>query len=107
MSSPQEIFEEAKKIKHKLGISLIDGQYINIEHHELGRVNQICTHCGAKFWTDERNYNSSQTFPSFAMCCAGGKVSLLELPSYLLDLYTSSSSESSSFLKNIRAYIKF
>ncbi|PKB97676.1 hypothetical protein RhiirA5_407218 [Rhizophagus irregularis] len=58
----------------------------------------------------ERNHNSSQTFPSFAMCCAGGKVSLpplLEPPSYLLDLYTSSSFESSSFRKNIRAYIKF
>ncbi|PKY60515.1 hypothetical protein RhiirA4_550680 [Rhizophagus irregularis] len=44
------------------------------------------------------------------MCCAGGKVSLpplLEPPSYLLDLHISSSSESSSFRKNIRAYIKF
>ncbi|UZO05691.1 uncharacterized protein OCT59_026035 [Rhizophagus irregularis] len=83
-----------------------DQTYINIEHHKLGRMNQICT----QFWIDERNHNSSQTFPSFTMCCAGGKVSLpplLEPPSYLLDFYTTSSSKSSSFRKNIRAYIKF
>ncbi|PKK75203.1 hypothetical protein RhiirC2_773912 [Rhizophagus irregularis] len=95
MSSPQEIFE---------------GEAPEQQHHKLGRMNQICTHCGAKFWIDERNHNSSQTFPSFTMCCAGGKVSLpplLEPPSYLLDLYTSSSSKSSSFCKNTRAYIKF
>ncbi|PKK58865.1 hypothetical protein RhiirC2_795656 [Rhizophagus irregularis] len=79
MSSPQEIFEGEVPEQH--------GQYINIEHHELGRMNQICTHYGAKFWIDERNHNSSQTFPSFETCCAGGKVSLLPLlepPTYLL-----------------------
>ncbi|PKY52610.1 hypothetical protein RhiirA4_470353 [Rhizophagus irregularis] len=110
MSFPRKYLKRQKKTKHKLGISLIDGQYINIEHHELGRVNQICTHCGAKFWIDERNHNSSQTFPSFAYTTRPpfqSNDALLEPPSYFLDLYASSSSESSSFRKNIRACIKF
>ncbi|CAB5209709.1 unnamed protein product [Rhizophagus irregularis] len=37
----------------------------------IGSVLQVkmgSIHCGAKFWIDERNHNSSQTFPSFAMC---------------------------------------
>ena len=25
-----------------------------IKHHELGRMDQICVHCGAKFWIEER-----------------------------------------------------
>ncbi|GBC08228.1 hypothetical protein RclHR1_00080005 [Rhizophagus clarus] len=94
----QAYYRKRQKIKHGS---------IGIKRHELGRMNQICVHCGAKFWIEERDHHSSQTSPSFAMCCAGDKVrlpSLLRPPSYLLDLYTSSSTESSSFRKNIRAY---
>ncbi|CAB4442942.1 unnamed protein product [Rhizophagus irregularis] len=60
-----------------------------------------------KFKLDERNNNNSKSSPSFATCCAGGKVNLpllLKPPSYLLNLYTSSDPNSSSFCKNIRAY---
>ena len=70
-------------------------------------MDQICVYCGAKFWIEERNHGSNQTSPAFAVCCAGGKVSLpalLEPPSYLLDLYTSPGPISNSFRKNIRAY---
>ena len=45
--------------------------------------------------------------PSFAVCCAGGKVSLpplLKPPPYLLNLYTSPDSDAVSFRKNIRGY---
>jgi hypothetical protein len=70
-------------------------------------MNQICIHCGAKFWIDEKDQNSSRVSPSFAVCCAGGKVSLpplLKPPSYLMDLYTSSNADAASFRKNIRGY---
>lgn len=42
-------------------------------------MNQTCIYCGAKFWMDERDSNSSKFSPSFATCCAGGKVNLPSL----------------------------
>jgi len=75
--------------------------------HELGRMNQTCVHCGAKFWMEEKNQNSSLASPTFLTCCALGKVRLprlIELPPYLVNLYTSSESDAISFRKNIRRY---
>src|SRR5688572_11468879 len=100
-------YKKKQKTNYKLGINLMGEQHINIERHKLKRMNQICTHCGAKFWIDEKDHSSSQISPLFTMCCAGGKVNLpplLKPPSYLLDLYTSSSSDAKSFRKNIRGY---
>jgi PIF1-like helicase/Helitron helicase-like domain at N-terminus len=128
MASLQEIFEsetseqrkkrlnkesqsrcrKRQKNNYKAGINLLNGQqYININRHELDRMDQICIYCNAKFWIDEKDHRSSQRSPSFAVCCAGGKVRLpplLKLPSYLLDLYTSSNSDATSFRRNIRGY---
>ncbi|PKK55868.1 hypothetical protein RhiirC2_801298 [Rhizophagus irregularis] len=70
-------------------------------------MNQMCLHCGARFWLCEKDQNSSLSSPRFAMCCADGKVRLppvLDPPPYLFDLYTSSLSEAINFRKNIRAY---
>jgi len=78
-----------------------------IMRHEISRMDQICIHCGAKFWIEEKEYHSSKTTPSFAVCCAGGKVRLpplLRPPRYLIDLYTSLNSDATSFHKNIRGY---
>src|ERR1043165_3162408 len=47
-----------------------------ITRHELGIIDQICIHCGAKFWIDEKDRNSSRISPKFAVCCAHGKVHL-------------------------------
>src|SRR5581483_10483721 len=83
-------------------------QYINENRHELGRMDRNCIHCGAKFWIDEKDQGSSYAFPTFSVCCAGGKVhlpSLLEPPSYLMYLYsTSSNTDAASFRRNIRGY---
>src|SRR3989337_2297852 len=112
----QKMFEEPSKQRTKR--LKTERQYINrkrqktqhrtsINRHELERMNQICIHCGAKFWIDEKDQNSSRVSPSFAVCCAGGKVSLpplLKPPSYLMDLYTSSNADAVSFRKNIRGY---
>jgi hypothetical protein len=70
-------------------------------------MDQTCLHCGAKFWLSEKDRNSSQSSPKFAMCCASRKVRLppvLDPLPYLLNLYTSSHSNAISFRKNIRAY---
>ena len=60
----------------------------------------MCLHCNARFWTGEKDINSSQASPTFAVCCAGGKVKLPPLlipPPYLMELYTSSGSEPNPF----------
>ena len=36
----------------------------NTKRHKLGRMDRICIHCGAKFWIEEKDCNSSQTSPS-------------------------------------------
>lgn len=70
-------------------------------------MNQTCIYCGAKFWMEEKNRNSSLASPAFSICYAHGKVRLAPLivpPPYLLNLYTSSDSDAVSFRKNIRRY---
>jgi hypothetical protein len=101
-------YRKKQKTNYRMNTNPTNGQNsTDIRRYELGRMNQICTRCNAKFWIEERNHCSSKTSPTFTVCCTGGKVMLsplLKPPSYLLDLYTSSSSEASSFRKNIRAY---
>ncbi|CAG8661536.1 18179_t:CDS:2 [Rhizophagus irregularis] len=80
---------------------------ISIERHDLGRMDQICTYCGAKFWMNEKDKHSTQNSPSFAVCCAGGKVGLpplLRPPPYLMNLYTSLEPEANAFRRNVRSY---
>ena len=80
---------------------------INTKCHELGRMDQICLLCNAKFWIEERDCKSNLTSPTFAICCAGGKVKLsplLKPPSYLMNLYTSLDSEADTFHRNLRSY---
>ncbi|PKK66031.1 hypothetical protein RhiirC2_807898, partial [Rhizophagus irregularis] len=75
--------------------------------HDLGRMNQVCTYCGSKFWMNEKDRRSTCVSPTFAVCCAKGKVNLpplLQPPPYLMELYTLSGSTANSFRKNIRGY---
>jgi len=39
-------------------------------------MDHMYIHCGAKFWLNERDQESSRTSPTFAICCAAGKVRL-------------------------------
>ena len=96
----QERYIKKRKINHS-------NHADSIIRHDLGGMDHTCIHCGAKFWLDERDQKSSRISPTFAMCCASGKVCLpplLKPPPYLLHLYTSSQNDASSFRKNIRAY---
>jgi hypothetical protein len=70
-------------------------------------MDQLCLHCDAKFWIDEKNQKSTWISPTFSVCCANGKVKLMPLlkpPPYLMNLYTSSESEANSFRRNVRSY---
>ena len=75
--------------------------------HDLGNMDQLCSHCNAKFWMAEKNQKSSHASPTFTVCCSDGKVNLsplLKPPPYLMNLYTSSGSAADSFRKNVRSY---
>ncbi|CAG8749080.1 19450_t:CDS:2, partial [Rhizophagus irregularis] len=79
-------------------------RFLLLQRHEFGRMGQICIHCDAKFWIEDKDRDSCKPSPSFAVCCTGGKISLpplLKPPLYLLNLYISSSSDANSFRKNI------
>ena len=109
MCNERQIMRRKKqRVRHRLNINPTSEQdNIGAKRHELGRMDQICIHCGAKFWMDEKDQCSSQSFPTFAVCCAGNKVRLpclLRPPSYLMNLYTSLESEANNFRKNIRSY---
>ena len=49
-----------------------------IVRHDCGRMDQLCSNCGSKFWMGERDQRSTLT-STFFVCCAGGKVRLLPL----------------------------
>ena len=43
----------------------------------LGPPTQVCEHCGAQLWYEERTIKSRK--PKFSLCCSEGKVELLFL----------------------------
>ena len=104
----QANYRKKQKTKHSAVMNPTCKQDNNrTKCHELGRMDQICIHCGANFWMEERDQCSNQTFPSYSVCCAGGKVSLpplLRPPPYLMNLYTSQNSEANTFHRNVRSY---
>ena len=61
----QSRYRKKQKTKPGSGVNLLERQqqYANVWRHELGRMDQICIHCGAKFWIDEKDHNSSQASP--------------------------------------------
>ncbi|KAL8592527.1 hypothetical protein ACOMHN_030212 [Nucella lapillus] len=63
----------------------------------IGKMDQVCTHCGALKWKRETP----------GMCCAGGKVRLPPFgipPVPLKSLLTGTSPDSKNFLDNLRNY---
>jgi len=70
-------------------------------------ITQIYSHCGTKFWMDEKNKKSTQISLTFTVCCANRKVKLAPLlkpPPYLMNMYTSLEPEANSFRRNARSY---
>jgi hypothetical protein len=68
----------------------------------MGSCDQVCHHCNAKFWYDERIVLGNSRRVDYHRCCNAGKVKLHsqgEYPQYVKDLFTNR-----HFLENIRAY---
>ena len=67
----------------------------------MGACDQICRHCGARFWYDEKIVSTRRRV-DYHKCCNAGKARLegqREYPQYIKDLFTNR-----HFMENIRAY---
>ena len=68
----------------------------------IGDCTEVCKHCKAFFWYDERIKKSNRSCPEYHRCCNNGKVALptaREPPSYIKELF-----QDRHFMENIRAY---
>ena len=77
-------------------------QDFDIPIHYLGQMDQICTHCGARFWNAERTASGIYT-----ACCGEGKISLPKVqppPPYVKQLLLGVSPEAKIFHKKPIAY---
>ncbi|PWA86362.1 nucleic acid-binding, OB-fold protein [Artemisia annua] len=73
------------------------------EYRSFGRCNQVCQHCGALFWLEERKKSLPVSArPQNQRCCASGRVVLRSherYPPYITHLFSDR-----HFMENIRAY---
>ena len=84
-----------------------DPNHPQFGRHNLGAMDQLCRHCGARHFIQERVNNSSRANPQFGSCCLHGKVSLPALrepPEPLHSLYTGDNQQARSFRTRIRGY---
>ncbi|PWA58300.1 helitron helicase-like domain-containing protein [Artemisia annua] len=68
----------------------------------MGSCTEVCKHCKAFFWYDERVKKSNRNRPEYHRCCNNGKVILettKESPPYIKELF-----QDRHFMENIRAY---
>jgi hypothetical protein len=73
-----------------------------IDEHYLGSMDQICPHCQARFWSQERTQAGNYT-----TCCSNGKVKLNPItpPTDLMnELFQGNTSRSKAFLKKSRQF---
>lgn len=68
----------------------------------MGKCDQLCHHCHARFWYDERLARTRGSSPEYHKCCYAGKVRLDqhdEYPAYINELFANR-----HFMENIGAY---
>ncbi|PWA44338.1 helitron helicase-like domain-containing protein [Artemisia annua] len=68
----------------------------------IGSCTEVCKHCNAFFWYDERIKRSQRSCPEYHRCCNNGKVALErteDCPRYIKELF-----QDKHFMDNIRAY---
>ena len=78
-----------------------------IEVHDLGRMSEVCQHCGALHWKAERLTASRKNNILFGICCNSGRVQLPPLdppPDVIRTLFTGQDVVSKEFRSNIRQY---
>ncbi|PWA48067.1 DNA helicase [Artemisia annua] len=56
------------------------------EYVSLGLCNQVCRHCKALFWLEEKLTRSSTRSPEYHKCCMGGRVVLRPQPETARDM---------------------
>ncbi|PWA67759.1 hypothetical protein CTI12_AA238450 [Artemisia annua] len=59
-------------------------------YNYMGKCDQLCHHCNARFWYDERVVRTRGGPPEYHKCCNAGKVRLdehAEYPAYINDLF--------------------
>ncbi|PWA89286.1 helitron helicase-like domain-containing protein [Artemisia annua] len=74
-----------------------------LDYKSFGRCDQVCQHCHAIFWLEERRTGlPGSAAPQYQRCCAGGRVFLRtyeHYPQYITNLFSDR-----HFMDNIRAY---
>jgi hypothetical protein len=73
----------------------------------MGKMDVICSHCGALHWKAEKLVKSPQTFPKFGTCCLSGKIQIKKLhdpPPELCDLLSDQDNISKQFCNHIQNY---
>ncbi|KAJ1687074.1 hypothetical protein LUZ63_018464 [Rhynchospora breviuscula] len=80
-----------------------------LSYLDFGDPDEICTHCHARFWFEERCRTTSRVgAPVYTLCCRNGRVDLGHLdpmPQTLYDLLDPNGGlDSSHFIDNIRMY---
>ena len=77
--------------------------YIHLPaRHQLGNMNNRCTHCGARYFQEECTTQGIST-----KCCFQGKVTLPAIaipPHNIVELFSGDTTHSRHFLDNIRHY---
>ena len=56
--------------------------------HYMGKIDLVCSHCGALHWMSEKLFHFSQRTPTFGMCCYSAKIKLPKLDDPPPDLFT-------------------
>ncbi|PWA82898.1 helitron helicase-like domain-containing protein [Artemisia annua] len=74
-----------------------------IEYKYFGRCDQVCQHCHATFWLEEKRTGlPASAAPQYQRCCVGGRAVLRthrHYPAYIIDLFSDR-----HFMDNISAY---
>lgn len=75
---------------------------------DLGRMDKVCSECGAKHWEGEMPQQRKTDNPYWMSCCLGGRIDTIERlsdpPEYIKFLLSDNGSEAVNFRKNIRQY---
>ncbi|KAJ1701662.1 hypothetical protein LUZ63_001441 [Rhynchospora breviuscula] len=76
---------------------------------DFGDPDEVCTHCHARFWYEERCLKTSTVeLPAYSLCCRNGRVKLHEfdhIPQTLSNLLDpNNGADSKHFIENIRIY---
>ncbi|XP_031125169.1 uncharacterized protein LOC116027603 [Ipomoea triloba] len=79
-----------------------------VTYHDIGDPTNICEHCNAIFWFEERvNKSVRNKTPKYSSCCGHGKIKLPKMripPKRIFDLFFTKGQKQKEFLQHIRRY---